>query len=105
MAPPADTAPVMEEVAKRDYKYGFVTDIDSEFAPKGLSEDIVRFISAKKNEPEWMLEWRLTAYQHWLTMNEPNWAFLKYQLIDFRMRLYYTLAQAQRRPTAKPRRD
>ncbi len=89
MAPPADTAPVMEEVAKRDYKYGFVTDIDSEFAPKGLNEGIVRFISDKKGEPEWMLEWRLTAYQQWLTMNEPNWAFVKYPDIDFQDAYYY----------------
>src|SRR3989442_3892084 len=56
------------------YKYGFVTDIESDKAPKGLSEVIVRFISAKKNEPEWMLAWRLDAYRRWLTMREPNWA-------------------------------
>ena len=64
MTPPAETAPVIEEAAKSEYKYGFVTEIDSEFAPKGLNEDIVRFISAKKEEPEWLLEWRLTAYRH-----------------------------------------
>ena len=55
------------------YKYGFVTDIDVDLAPKGLSEDIVRFISARKEEPEWMLDWRLKAYRHWLTMEEPRW--------------------------------
>ena len=87
MAPPSAT--VIEEVAARDYEYGFVTDIDSEFAPKGLNEDIVRFISAKKNEPEWLLEWRLTAYRHWLTMTEPEWAFVEYPKIDFQDAYYY----------------
>ena len=80
---------VIEEVAAREYEYGFVTDIDSEFAPKGLDEDIVRFISAKKNEPEWLLEWRLTAYRHWLTMTEPDWAFVEYPEIDFQDAYYY----------------
>ena len=89
MTPPAETAPVFEEAAKREYKYGFVTDIDSEFAPKGLDEDIVRFISAKKEEPEWLLEWRLTAYRHWLTMQEPKWAFVNYPKIDFQDAYYY----------------
>ena len=61
-----------------EYKYGFSTDIESEKAPKGLNEDIVRFISAKKNEPEWLTEWRLDAYRRWLTMEEPNWARVHY---------------------------
>ena len=87
MVPPSATA--IEEVAARDYEYGFVTDIDSEFAPKGLNEDIVRFISAKKNEPDWLLEWRLTAYRHWLTMTEPEWAFVEYPEIDFQDAYYY----------------
>ena len=65
------------------YKYGFVTDIESEKAPKGLSEDTVRFISAKKNEPAWMLAWRLDAYRRWLTMREPNWARVDYPPIDY----------------------
>ena len=67
----------VEQVRRIDvdqYKYGFVTDIESDKAPKGLNEDIVRFISAKKNEPEWMLDWRLEAYRRWLTMDEPTWA-------------------------------
>src|ERR1700741_3317157 len=66
----------VEKVRRIDvdqYKYGFVTEVESEKAPKGLSEDIVRTISAKKNEPEWMLQWRLKAYRHWLTMEEPRW--------------------------------
>jgi Fe-S cluster assembly protein SufB len=71
------------------YKYGFVTDIESDKAPKGLSEDIVRFISAKKNEPEWMLAWRLDAYRRWLTMREPRWARVSYGPIDYQNLYYY----------------
>jgi len=71
------------------YKYGFVTDIESDKAPQGLSEDIVRFISAKKNEPEWMLEWRLEAYRRWLTMREPTWAKVKYDPIPYSELYYY----------------
>jgi Fe-S cluster assembly protein SufB len=83
----------VEQVRRIDvdqYKYGFVTDIESEKAPKGLSEDTVRFISAKKNEPEWMLEWRLGAYKRWLTMREPNWARVKYPKIDYQDAYYYS---------------
>src|SRR5437660_6285563 len=72
------------------YKYGFVTDIESDKAPKGLSEDIVRFISAKKNEPEWMLAWRLDAYRRWLTMREPRWARVNYGPIDYQDLYYYS---------------
>ncbi len=71
------------------YKYGFVTDIESEKAPKGLSEDTIRFISAKKNEPEWMLNWRLDAYRRWLTMREPTWARVSYRKIDYQDIYYY----------------
>src|SRR5215475_4828927 len=71
------------------YKYGFETLIESEKAPKGLSEDIVRFISEKKNEPEWMLKWRLDAYRHWLTMREPTWARVDYPKIDYQDIYYY----------------
>ena len=69
-----DTDDILREVTEKEYAYGFVTDIESEKAAKGLNEDIVRFISAKKNEPEWMLEWRLEAYRLWLKMEEPHWA-------------------------------
>ena len=72
------------------YKYGFSTDIESDKAPKGLNEDIIRFISAKKNEPEWMLEWRLDAYKRWLTMTEPTWARVEYPKIDFNDIYYYS---------------
>jgi len=72
------------------YKYGFVTDIESDKAPKGLSEDTVRFISAKKNEPEWMLAWRLEAFKRWLTMREPTWARVDYPKIDYQNAYYYS---------------
>ncbi len=80
---------ILESVTKGDYKYGFVSDIEQELATKGLSEDTVRFISAKKNEPEFMLEWRLKAYHHWLSMKEPNWANIKYPPIDYQDIIYY----------------
>src|SRR6188472_4354076 len=88
----------VEQVRRIDvdqYKYGFVTDIESEKAPKGLSEDTVRFISAKKNEPDWMLSWRLEAYRRWLTMREPTWARVNYPKIDFQDYYYYS---APKRP-------
>src|SRR5262249_56757792 len=71
------------------YKYGFFTDIESVKAPKGLNEDIVRFISAKKAEPEWLTEWRLEAYRRWLTLQEPEWADVHYPKIDFQEVYYY----------------
>src|SRR5450830_399840 len=83
----------VEQVRRIDvdqYKYGFVTDIESEKAPKGLSEDTVRFISAKKNEPEWMLAWRLEAYKRWLTMREPTWARVDYPKIDYQNAYYFS---------------
>ena len=79
----------IEELAKQEYKYGFVTDIEMDVAPHGLSEDIVRLISTKKNEPEWMLEWRLKAYRHWLTMEEPKWHNVHYPPIDYQAYRYY----------------
>lgn len=81
---------VIEKKIGTEYKYGFVTDIDSDSAPKGLNEDIIRFISAKKNEPEWMLTYRLKAYRHWLTMEEPDWAHVSYQKPDFQDIIYYS---------------
>jgi Fe-S cluster assembly protein SufB len=89
--------PAVQETVERvrrldvdQYKYGFVTDIESDKAPKGLSEDIVRFISAKKDEPEWMLAWRLDAYRRWLTMREPLWARVNYGPIDYQDLYYYS---------------
>ncbi|MBN9047034.1 MAG: Fe-S cluster assembly protein SufB [Rhizobiales bacterium] len=80
------------------YKYGFETTIESEKAPKGLNEDVIRFISAKKNEPEWMLEWRLKAYERWLTMEEPTWARVDYPKIDFQDAYYYAAPKNQSGP-------
>ncbi|MGY9014406.1 MAG: Fe-S cluster assembly protein SufB [Rhodospirillales bacterium] len=90
MASAVDQAQQIEELTEQKYKYGFVTNIESEQAPKGLSEDIVRFISAKKDEPEWMLEARLKAYRHWLTMPEPEWAKVKFPPIDYQDAYYYS---------------
>jgi Fe-S cluster assembly protein SufB len=80
---------LIEKATELDYKYGFVTDIEQEFANKGLSEDIVRFISAKKEEPEWMLEWRLTAFKQWQRMEEPKWVNVTYPQINFQDLIYY----------------
>src|SRR6516162_5293919 len=83
----------VEQVRRIDvdqYKYGFETLIESEKAPKGLNEDTVRFISAKKSEPTWMLDWRLGAYRHWLTMREPKWARVDYPAIDYQGIYYYS---------------
>jgi len=71
------------------YKYGWATDIEMDYAPKGLSEDIVRLISSKNGEPEWLLEWRLAAYRRWLGMEEPHWAMLNYPKIDYQDQYYY----------------
>ena len=68
----------IETLVNRQYQYGFVTDIEAETIPQGLSEETVRLISAKKNEPEWLLEWRLKAYRRWLTMAEPHWSNVTY---------------------------
>jgi Fe-S cluster assembly protein SufB len=86
----------IEELATRDYKYGFVTDIEQEAAPRGLSEEIIRLISAKKHEPGWLLEWRLKAYRIWQTMKEPTWGNLKYGPIDYQRIIYY--AAPKKRP-------
>jgi Fe-S cluster assembly protein SufB len=80
---------VIQELANREYKYGFFTDIEQETVPRGLSEDVVRLISAKKQEPAWLLEWRLKAYRTWLTMTEPTWANIKYPPIDYNDMIYY----------------
>ncbi|HPI39389.1 MAG TPA: Fe-S cluster assembly protein SufB [Pseudobdellovibrionaceae bacterium] len=87
-----------------DYKYGFTTEIETETVPRGLNEDIIKLISLKKNEPEWMLEYRLKAYKHWLTMTEPNWADLKYSKINFQD-IYYYSAPKKNKETPKSLED
>lgn len=88
---------ILEEITSSDYKYGFYTDIEADEAPPGLSEDIVRFISGKKNEPEWMLEWRLKAYREWLKMTEPEWANVTYTKPDFQAIKYYSAPKQQKK--------
>ncbi len=100
MAASVDTVTAVEEVTGGDYKYGFTTDIDAEFAPKGLNRDIVRFISAKKDEPKWLLDWRLTAFERWLQSksDEPEWANVRYAPIDFQDAYYYAAPRQTERP-------
>ncbi len=86
MATATDT---IEALAQRDYEYGFVTDVEQDTAPPGLSEEIIAFISAKKNEPQWLLDWRLHAYRGWLKMVEPQWANVRYEPIDYQSICYY----------------
>src|SRR5688572_9403555 len=81
---------LLEELTSSEYKYGFVTDIEQEQLPPGLSEETVRFISAKKNEPEWLLEWRLKAYKHWLTLKTPTWQNVTFPEINYQDIIYYS---------------
>jgi Fe-S cluster assembly protein SufB len=92
------TTPIreVEILANREYKYGFITEIEADTAPPGLSEDIIRLISAKKNEPEWMLGWRLKALRHWLTMTEPTWANVHYPPIDYQAISYYSAPKSNK---------
>lgn len=85
----------LEQLVQRDYKYGFVTDIEQEIIPPGLNEDVVRLISAKKNEPEFLLEWRLKAFRHWQTMAEPQWAHVHYPPIDYQALSYYAAPKSK----------
>ena len=87
-----------DELTNREYKYGFVTKIEQEIAPRGLNEGIIRLISAKKNEPDWLLEWRLKAYQHWLTMEEPKWQNVHYSPIDYQAISYYAAPKQKEKP-------
>jgi Fe-S cluster assembly protein SufB len=84
-----DSTTTIEQFATQDYKFGFVTDVEQDNIPPGLSEDVVRLISAKKGEPEWLLDWRLRAYRHWLTMEEPRWANIHYKPIDYQSIIYF----------------
>ncbi|ANK80072.1 MAG: Fe-S cluster assembly protein SufB [Rhizobiales bacterium NRL2] len=97
MAARAETVEQVESLAER-YKYGFSTEIDMDLAPKGLDEDIIRLISAKKGEPEWLLEWRLKAYARWQKMPEPGWAFVDHPPIDYQDAYYYAAPKSQDKP-------
>jgi Fe-S cluster assembly protein SufB len=85
----------IQDLANQEYKYGFYTDVETDSAPPGLNEDIIRLISAKKEEPEFMLEWRLKAYKHWLTMTEPKWPNVQYPPIDYQSIVYYSAPKSQ----------
>jgi Fe-S cluster assembly protein SufB len=93
-----ETVARVKEIDVDKYKYGFFTDIESIKAPKGLNEEVVRFISAKKGEPDWLLEWRLEAYRRWLTLQEPTWANVKYPKIDFQELYYYAAPKSMEAP-------
>jgi len=88
---------ILEEFTQSEYKYGFETLIENDSAPKGLNEDIIRFISAKKDEPEWMLEWRLKAYRHWTTLEEPKWPNVRYPKVDFQVIIYYSAPKPKKK--------
>ncbi|MFI4947194.1 MAG: Fe-S cluster assembly protein SufB [Alphaproteobacteria bacterium] len=100
MTAPLDTQETIRSLSQEGYKYGFVTDIEADSAPPGLNEDTVRFISAKKGEPEWLLEWRLAAFRAWRTMTEPDWAKVKIAPIDYQASTYYSAPKQQAGPTS-----
>ncbi len=93
-----EQAELLKQLEEQKYKYGFVTDIEADMAPRGLNEDIIRLISAKKNEPHWLLEWRLKAYRHWLTMSEPTWAKLTFEPVDYQSLFYYAAPKQKVKP-------
>jgi Fe-S cluster assembly protein SufB len=92
------TAETLDRLIKQGYKPGFVTELEADTLPPGLNEDVIRAISKKKNEPEFMLEWRLSAYRHWLTMREPRWAFIEYEPVDYQAISYYSAPKTTDHP-------
>ena len=92
----SESTQTIETFANQEYKWGFVTDIAADTIPRGLNEDVIRLISAKKEEPEWLLEWRLKAYRHWLTLKEPTWANVHYPKIDYNDIIYYSSPKNQK---------
>src|ERR1700733_1318895 len=99
---PTETEEI-QTFADTEYKWGWVSDIEADSAPPGLDEGTIRFISAKKGEPEWLLQWRLTAYRHWLTMTPPDWPFLPYGYgpIDYQNTVYYSAPKALKKSLAE----
>ena len=93
-----ETTEQVHSITSETYKYGFVTEIETDQAPKGLNEDIIRLISAKKNDPQWLLESRLKAYRHWQTMAEPNWAMVKFPQIDYQDSYYFSAPKTKDQP-------
>ena len=94
----SDNEKIINNVTDNEYKYGFVTDIDTDVIPRGLSEEVVRLISAKKQEPQWLLEFRLKAYRHWLTLKMPKWAHLDIPPIDYQAISYYAAPRKKEGP-------
>src|SRR5208282_2780137 len=92
----SESTNTIETFANQEYKWGFVTDIEADAIPRGLNEDVIRLISAKKQEPEWLLEWRLKAFRHWLTMKEPTWANVHYPPIDYQDIIYYSSPKSRK---------
>ena len=92
----SDSTNTIETFANQEYKWGFVTDIEADAIPRGLNEDVIRLISAKKQEPEWLLEWRLKAFRHWQTMKEPTWANVHYPPIDYQDIIYYSSPKSKK---------
>ena len=88
---------LVRDIANRDYEYGFTTDIETEIIPRGLSEDVVRLISQKKGEPQWLLDFRLKAYRHWLTMEQPKWGHVDLPPIDYQAISYYADPRGRKR--------
>ncbi len=86
----------LNELIGREYRHGFYTTLESDTVPRGLNEDIIRMISVRKSEPEFMLEWRLKAYRHWLTMTEPRWANIHYPVIDYQNIFYYSAPKSEK---------
>ena len=93
----SDDLKIIDKFTKSDYKYGWVTNIEEDSAPKGLNEDTIRFISAKKNEPEWLFEWRLKAFRSWLKMIEPTWPNVYYPPIDYQDIIYYSAPKPKKK--------
>ena len=92
----SDSTNTIETFANQEYKWGFVTDIEADAIPRGLNEDVIRLISAKKQEPDWLLEWRLKAFRHWRTMKEPTWANVHYPPIDYQDIIYYSSPKSKK---------
>ena len=88
---------IIDSAISKEYEYGFTTDIEQDTIPPGLNEDVIRFISKKKKEPKWLLDWRLKAYQRWLKMEEPDWSKLNYSKIDFQTISYYSAPKKQKK--------
>ncbi|MFT7155146.1 MAG: Fe-S cluster assembly protein SufB, partial [Parvicella sp.] len=86
----------LEGYTKSDYKYGFTSNIETELIPKGLNEDTIRLISSKKEEPQWMLDWRLEAFRHWQTLTEPKWPNVKYPPVNYQDIIYYADPKPQK---------